>query len=129
MKWQGISRRKYTGGRIVSARSKRKFEIGGETANTHVGERITKVVKTKGGQKKTRLLRENVALVTDPATRTAKKVRIETVSGNPANIHYIRRNILTKGAIIKTEIGEARITNRPGQEGTVNAVLIPESSV
>ncbi|MFU8767518.1 MAG: hypothetical protein ACNA7I_07640 [Candidatus Methanoperedens sp.] len=31
--------------------------------------------------------------------------------------------------MIKTEIGEARITNRPGQEGTVNAVLIPESSV
>lgn len=124
MKWQGRSRRKDTGGRIVRARGKRRFELGGEPASTHIGETIKKTGKTKGGQEKVRLLRENSAVVTDPKTNTSKKVKIETVSGNPANIHYIRRNILTKGAIIKTEIGDARITNRPGQEGSVNAVLI-----
>ena len=43
---------------------------------------------------------------------------------NPANRHYIRRNILTRGTIIKTEKGNARITSRPGQDGVVNAVLI-----
>jgi len=37
----------------------------------------------------------------------------------------MRRSILTKGAIIKTEIGDARITNRPGQDGIINAVLLP----
>ena len=36
----------------------------------------------------------------------------------------VRRNILTKGAIIETDAGKAKITNRPGQEGTVNAVLV-----
>ena len=42
---------------------------------------------------------------------------------NPANPNYVRRNLLTKGAIIKTELGNARILSRPGQDGTINAVL------
>ena len=128
MKWQGRSARKYTGGRIIHARGKKRFELGGEVANTHLGETIRKKVKTMDGKKKVRLLRDNIATVIDPATKTARKVRIETVSGNPANIHYIRRNIVTKGAIIKTEIGNARVTNRPGQEGCINAVLIPSTA-
>ena len=53
-----------------------------------------------------------------------KRVKIETVIDNPANRNFIRRNILTKGTIVKTELGKARITNRPGQEAHVNAVLI-----
>jgi small subunit ribosomal protein S8e len=31
---------------------------------------------------------------------------------------------VTKGAIIQTEIGKARVTSRPGQSGAINAVLI-----
>ncbi len=125
MRWQGKSTRKYTGGRIIRSRGKRRFELGGEEANTHLGETILKTAKTVGGKEKVRLLRDNMANVTDPKTKTAKKIKIETVSGNPANIHYIRRNIVTKGAIIKTELGSARVTNRPGQEGCINAVLLP----
>lgn len=128
MKWQGRSTRKYTGGRIIRARGKRRFELGGEPANTHLGETIRKVVKTMGGREKVRLLRDSTAMVTDPATKKSKKVKIETVAGNPANIHYVRRNIVTKGSIIKTEIGSARVTNRPGQEGNINAVLIPSTA-
>lgn len=128
MKWQGRSTRRYTGGRIIRARSKRRFELGGEPANTHLGETIRKAVKTMGGEEKVRLLRDITAIVTDPKTNKSKKVRIETVTGNPANIHYVRRNIVTKGSIIKTEIGLARVTNRPGQEGNINAVLIPSTA-
>ncbi len=128
MRWQGRSTRKYTGGRIIRIRGKRRFELGGEEANTYLGETIRKTVKTLGGKKKIRLLRNSTAVVVDPATKTARKVRIETVTGNPANTHYIRRNIITKGAIIKTEIGMARVTNRPGQEGSVNAVLVPSTA-
>jgi len=113
------------GGRIIRARGKRKFELGGEPANTHLGETIRRTVKTMGGEEKVRLLRDNTAIVTDPATHKSRRVKIETVTGNPANIHYVRRNIVTKGSIIKTEIGSARVTNRPGQEGSINAVLIP----
>ncbi len=124
MRWQGKSTRRYTGGRIIQARGKRRFELGGDEANTLLGATIRKTERTLGGALKPRLLRDSTAIVTDPKTKTAKKVKIETVSGNPANIHYVRRNIVTKGAIIKTELGSARVTNRPGQEGSINAVLI-----
>ncbi len=124
MKFQGKSTRKYTGGRLIQARGKRKYELGGEQANTHLGVTIRKTVKTLGGQLKVRLFRAQVVSVTDPSTKTSKTVKIETVTGNPANKNYIRRNIMTKGSIIKTEIGSARVTNRPGQEGCINAILI-----
>ena len=52
--------------------------------------------------------------------------KIERVIGNPANRHFIRRNILTKGTIIKTDKGKAKITSRPGQDGVINAVKISE---
>ena len=124
MKFQGKSTRKYTGGRLIRARGKKKFELGGEPSNTHLGETIRKPVRQIGGKLKVHLFRSQFATVTDPATKTSKTVKIETVTGNPANIHYVRRNIVTKGSVIKTEIGSARVTNRPGQEGSINAVLI-----
>jgi small subunit ribosomal protein S8e len=43
---------------------------------------------------------------------------------NPANKNYIRRNILTRGAVVMTELGKAKITSRPGQDGEVNAILV-----
>jgi ribosomal protein S8E len=49
---------------------------------------------------------------------------IETVVENTASGHYVRRNIITKGAVIKTAAGNARVTSRPGQDGVINAVLI-----
>ncbi len=128
MRWQGKPTRKYTGGRIIRARGKRKFELGGEPANTHLGETIRKIDKIMGGSVKVRLLRESTAIVTDPITKKSRRIKIETVTGNPANIHYVRRNIVTKGSIIKTEFGSARVTNRPGQEGSINAVLIPSTA-
>jgi len=64
------------------------------------------------------------ATVSDRSSGKAQKVRIETVEENGANPNYVRRNLLTKGAIIRTEIGRARIVSRPGQDGVINAILI-----
>ncbi len=66
----------------------------------------------------------NQAFVTNPKTHTTSKTDIITVVENPANIHYVRRNILTKGAIVNTKLGKAKITSRPGQSGVINAVLL-----
>ncbi|WP_340818727.1 30S ribosomal protein S8e [Methanolobus sp. WCC4] len=123
MKWQGRSRRTYTGAKVKSARGKRKFELGNEPAETHIHETKRKNVSTRGGNRKVRLLQCNIANVTDTQGKT-QKADIETVVGNVANEHYVRRNILTKGSVIKTSLGEARITSRPGQDGVVNAVLL-----
>ena len=123
MKWQGRSRRKYTGAKLKTARGKRKYELGRESADTHINETKRKNVATRGGNRKVRLLQCNVANVTDLQGKT-QTASIETVTGNAANEHYVRRNILTKGSVIKTSIGNAKITSRPGQDGVVNAILL-----
>lgn len=123
MKWQGRSRRKYTGAKIKTARGKRKFELGRESAETRIHDTKRKNVTTRGGNRKVRLLQCNVANVTDSQGKT-QTTSIEDVIGNDANGHYIRRNILTKGSVITTPLGSAKITSRPGQDGVVNAVLL-----
>jgi small subunit ribosomal protein S8e len=46
------------------------------------------------------------------------------VTKNPANKDYERRGVITKGAVLETEIGLAKVLSRPGQDGVINAVLI-----
>ena len=115
---------KQSGARYKSYRGKRIYEMGRESTMPKIGETKRVSLKTKAAGTKTILLRANIANVLDPKTRKCEKVKIITVVGNPANRHFIRRNILTKGTIIETEKGKARITSRPGQEGMVNAVFV-----
>jgi len=124
MRWQGNSRRKVTGGKLFAARGKRKFEMGRESAETRISEIKRKNIQTMGGNRKVKLLQCNIANVTNPKDGKTVSTTIETVTGNAANKHYIRRNILTKGSVIRTPIGTAKVTSRPGQDGVVNAVLI-----
>jgi len=122
--WQGKSVRTKTGRRIRYARGKRKFEIGREQHLTTIGEPRLKIVRTRGNNRKARVKTTNIAYVIDPKTNKTTKTEIISVVENQANIHYVRRNIINKGAIIETKIGKAKVTSRPGQDGTVNAVLI-----
>jgi small subunit ribosomal protein S8e len=124
MLWQGRSVRKVTGGRIRPAQGKRRTEIGLAPADTHIGEDKRKIERTTGANEKVRSLRAGYANVTNVSNGATKKAKIETVEENSANPNYVRRNLLTKGAIIKTEIGRARIVSRPGQDGVINAVLL-----
>jgi len=124
--WQGISKRSRTGRRIRYARGKRKFEIGREVQLTTIGDTKLKKMRTLGNNRKTRAKTINVAYVIDQKTSKTTKAEIKSVVGNPANLNYIRRNILNKGAIIETNLGKARVTSRPGQTGTVNAILMLE---
>jgi small subunit ribosomal protein S8e len=66
------------------------------------------------------------ANVTNPETRKTRKTIISQVIRNPANRDYERRGVVNKGAIIQTELGVARVTSRPGQHGSVNAVQISQ---
>ncbi len=63
--------------------------------------------------------------VSDPSGKT-KKVEIVRVIKNPTNVDYDRRGVVTKGAMIETALGSARVTSRPGQDGVVNATLVPK---
>ena len=121
----GRSLKKPSGGKIKKHRKKkRKYELGRESVEIKVGKQKIKKIRTKGGGEKIRLLSAEYANVFDQKTKKAEKTKIISVIENPANVHYVRRNVITKGAIIKTELGNARVTSRPGQSGVVNAVLI-----
>ncbi len=122
--FQGKSRKKATGGKLKASRSKKRFELGREPTLTRIGPEARKVLRTLGGNNKAVLMRAEVANVYVPAEKVTKKVKIQTVKENPANPHYVQRNIMNRGTVIQTELGEARITSRPGQDGVVNAVLL-----
>ena len=122
--WQGRSRRKPTGGRLVSNKGKRKFEIGTEKQFTKIGATSLKRYRTAGGGVKVRMLSAEFANVVDKKTNKVTKTKILGVKTNPADPNYVQRSILNKGATIKTELGDAIVTSRPGQNGAVNAVLL-----
>ena len=126
MRWQGASKRTYTGGKCIASRSKRKFEIGREFAETRIGPAKNKNISTRGGNRKVRLLSDNKINVTNPKTGKTERATAKNVTGNPANKHYIRRNIMTKGTIVETDLGVVRVTSRPGQDGVINGILLDE---
>jgi small subunit ribosomal protein S8e len=124
MLWQGRSVRRVTGGRYRPSQGKRRSEIGSTPAETHIGGDRRKVIRSYGGNPKIRAMRALYANVADRSSGRTRKVAIERVEENGANPNYVRRNLLTKGAVIRTEAGRARIISRPGQDGVINAVLI-----
>jgi small subunit ribosomal protein S8e len=124
MLWQGRSVRRATGGRYRPSQGKRRNEIGSAPTDTHIGDDRRKIIRTFGGTLKVRAMRARYANVANRSTGEIKRVQIETVEENGANPNYVRRNLLTKGAVVRTEIGRARIISRPGQDGVINAVLI-----
>jgi len=119
------SLRKPSGGRYKQqGRKKKLYETGKQPALTRLEKRRFTFVRTMGNHRKVRLLSSDTANLYDPKAKKYEQVKIKAVAENPANRHFVRRNIMTKGTIIETEKGKARITSRPGQDGAINAVLI-----
>ena len=115
-----------TGGRSSVNRGKRRFEIGDHPSATRI-EAETKIVTKQ--TKSWRLIKAKVHCADhvnlyDPKSKTYSQAKVKAVVECPANRHYVRRNIMVKGAVIETEKGKAKVTSRPGQDGTVNAVLV-----
>jgi len=122
--WHGDQhKRKASGGRKRANRKKRRFEKGFFPAETTLGKPKSKIIQKHGGNEKIRLLAVNQANISDSSGKTAK-VEILRVIKNPANVDYDRRGVITKGTIIATPLGTARVTSRPGQDGIVNAILV-----
>ena len=113
-----------TGKKYKKTFAKRQYQTGSSPTLTKFAETKSKVIKTIGGNSKQRLLSSDNVNLLDPKTKKHVQAKINTTIENPANRHFVRRNILTKGAIIETDKGKARITSRPGQEGQINAVLV-----
>ena len=127
--WHGISRRKPTGGRLKRPnryRGKRRTEIASEKQFASIGEPVRKVYRKRSGLQTVRILTYNVVNVNDPKKGVTKKANMVTVVESPADVNYVRRNIVTKGAVVDTDAGKVRLTSRPGKDGVLNGVLIDE---
>ncbi len=122
--WQGDSLRKPSGGRAKLNKNKRKYELGKGAAETKIGERKVKKIRTTGGNDKIRLTNENKINVVNPKTNKVERAEIISVVENKANTHFVRRNIITKGAVVETSAGKVKVTSRPGQDGIINGILI-----
>lgn len=114
--------RKISGGKYHKKRKKKLYELSGHTRKVKLGEQKTKIMRVRGGfNKKVSLSQNTINIIKNGK---GKKVAIKNVLETPANRFLARQNILVKGAIVDTEMGKARITNRPSQEGTVQGVLV-----
>jgi len=120
----GKPKRKSTGGRFTNSFTKRLAQRGSNPTHTRIGVQKVVVDRKKGGGLKSRLLTADKANIYDPETKKYTVEAIKTVAENTADRHFVRHNILTKGTVVMTPKGKARITNRPGQEGFVNAILV-----
>lgn len=116
--------RKKSGGKYKKIRKRRLHELPGKPRATKLGKEKKKILRTRGGKLKTVLLTTDKANVLNPKTKKCQITKIKNVVETPANKFLARTNRLIKGAIIETEVGKARITNRPSQEASVNAILI-----
>ena len=114
--------RKASGGRYKKPKKKKLTGRMKQERKVRLGNRKTKTLRTRGGSIKNALLQDNSANIISKGK--AKKAKIKNVLETPSNIFLARQNILVKGAIIETELGKAKITNRPSQDGCIQAVII-----
>ncbi len=122
--WHRRSNRTPSGARLKRFRGKRKHQMGRTPTETLMGEAKRKRIDSRSAHKKLPALRLGMANVTDPKTGKTSRAEIEDVENNPANMDYQRRKVITRGTIIKTSKGRAKVTSRPGQDGILNAILV-----
>ena len=119
---ENLGTSKITGGRRHPLRSRRKYEIDRFPNEALIGEQITITRKVRGKNVKTSIKTiDSVNLTIDSKI---KRVKIIKVLENATNNDYQRRGVISKGAILETEEGKCRVVSRPGQHGTVNAILV-----
>lgn len=118
------SNRKASGGRLRGKVVARLKNRASHPTLTKLDETKRMSLRVLGGKTKFRMRATNVCNLYDPKAKKHFKAKITLTTENAASRHFVRRNILTKGSVIETDKGKARITNKPGQEGAVNAILI-----
>lgn len=114
--------RKATGGKYKKPKKRKATGRQNQTRIVKLGPKKTKVLKGRGTTTKTVAFSgEEINLI---VKGKAKKTKIKTVTETPSNTFLARQNILVKGAIVETELGKAKVTNRPSQEGFIQGILI-----
>ncbi|MFH1785837.1 MAG: 30S ribosomal protein S8e [Candidatus Micrarchaeota archaeon] len=111
-----------TGGRRRKYKDKKLSHGGGVFSATKVADKeLKKPSRGRGGTYRTKL--KKAVFINVVSKDKMKKVKILKVlsSHNP---EFVRMNIMTRGAVVETELGKVKITNRIGQDGVINGVLV-----
>ena len=120
---ENLATSKITGGRRHPLRIRRKYETDRFPNEPITAAQITVTRRVRGNNSKTALKSIDFVNLSTGDSKV-KKTKILKVLENATNNDYQRRGIITKGAILETEDGKCRVVSRPGQTGTVSAVLI-----
>ena len=123
---ENLAKRKFTGGRVIPNRIRRKFEIDRYPNEAIAGTTQNIVRRVRGNNVKIAFKASEYANINDQDNKKTTKSKILRVTKNPANKDYERRGVITKGSILETELGLAKVLSRPGQDGIINAVLIKQ---
>jgi small subunit ribosomal protein S8e len=121
---ENLAKRKASGGRRRALRTRRKHETDRYPNEAILGKHQIVVRRVRGNNLKSAMKFVEFANVVDPESKKVTRMKITRVPDNPSNKDYARRGVITRGAIIETEVGTARVLSRPGQDGTVNAILV-----
>ena len=124
------SRRKSTGGLSNTHRRRDKIlanNINHPTKTTVATTEKRKIIRGLGGNKKIKAVEVKFANIHIDKNKSIKAEIIKVLE-NKAHKEFVRRNTITKGAIISiklnSEIKKAQVTSRPGQNGIVSAKII-----
>ena len=111
-----------TGGRRKKIRDKKLAHIGGVFTATKVADNDSrKKVRVRGGNQSLKLKKAGfVNVVTKDGVKKTKITRVT----ESHNSEFVRRNIITRGSVLETELGKVKVTNRVGQDGIINGVQL-----
>lgn len=118
------SKQSPSGSKFVAAKKKRLNQMGSKPTHTKLGDAKLSKSSRRSKLQKVRVASSNIVNLSDKKSKKTFKAKIKAVLENPASRHFVRRSIITKGTIIDTDKGKAKVTSRPGQDGTINAVLV-----
>lgn len=122
---ENLAKRKATGGRGKPYRGRRAYEKDGYAIEPLVGAASRRPIRRRGGHLSSGVVLADFANVSDASGKSTRS-KILRVKRSPANRDYERRGVITRGAVLETEAGEAVVTSRPTADGVVNAVLAPK---
>ena len=120
---ENLKTSKITGGKRHPLKSRRKFQIDRYPNEALIGEQLTVTRKTRGNNRKTSIKTANVVNIS-LGNGKIKNSELIKVLENQTNNDYQRRGVITKGAIVETKDGKCKIVSRPGQDGTLNGILL-----
>jgi small subunit ribosomal protein S8e len=121
---ENLRKKKLTGGKRRPGRVRRAFEADDYPFEPVVGDEVRSAKRTRGGRLSYGLRGTREANVYDGSSGKTVKTAIVRVTANKANREYERRGVITRGAMIETDLGTAKVTSKPSDDGVVNAVLV-----